>query len=100
MPLMRVCLTHRTRYLANLRCPLCPPKRGRNSAARSQQRAFRTALLAQGDGQCAYRDADGARCPATEGLEAAHVGERYADTGDFNAGALLCPAHHRLLDRG
>jgi hypothetical protein len=100
MPLMRVCLTHRTRYPQGERCPECPPKRGLDTQARKAQAEFRRMLLASSDGQCAYSDADGVRCVEVEGLQAAHVGGRYADTGAFAAGVLCCPAHHRLLDHG
>jgi hypothetical protein len=81
------------------RCPACPPKRGRDTRARAAQRQFRTALLAASDGRCCYVDANGIRCDVTTGLQAAHVGEAYSATGGFEAGAMLCPRHHRMLDR-
>jgi len=100
MPLVRKCLTHRTTYPQGQRCPQCPPKRGLDSAARATQRAFRNALLAQSDGRCAYSDTDGVRCAETIGLQAAHIGGRYADGAPYGPGTLLCPEHHRLLDHG
>jgi hypothetical protein len=81
-------------------CPVCPRKRGLDSAARGAQRGFRNALVAASDGRCAYSDADGERCPVTTGLEAAHIGDRYADTGAYGLGALVCAEHHLLLDHG
>lgn len=96
---VKVCRRHMLRHPLDEPCPLCPPKRGRDSAARAAQRRFRGQLLAASDGQCAYTDADGNRCSITEGLEAAHIGEAYADGAGFASGALLCPTHHRYLDR-
>jgi len=96
---VRICPTHRVRYLKGSSCPQCPPKRGRDSDARAAQRRFRTALLVASDGRCAYSDADGVRCPVTDGLQAAHI-DPYAADGNFAAGAMLCPTHHVLLDGG
>jgi predicted restriction endonuclease len=85
---------------ANERCPRCPPKRGSDSAARKAQAQFREAILGASDGRCAYYDANFVRCPETENLEAAHIGPRYADSGKFELGAMLCPPHHRLHEHG
>ena len=102
MPLVRKCLTHRTTFPQGERCPHPehPRKRGIDTQARAAQAQFRKTLLAAGDGRCAYSDANGERCTETVGLEAAHVGHCYADTGAYGAGALLCREHHRLLDHG
>lgn len=99
MPIVRVCPTCKTRRPNGMPCPCKPPRRGSDSAARGAQRAFRHQLVAESDGQCAYRDADGERCPETENLQAAHY-DGYATDGNFARGALLCPTHHVRLDHG
>ena len=97
MPVVRICRHCRTRFSAP-RCPCRPPRRGSDTAARKAQAAFRAALLAESDGQCAYVGPDNVRCPVTEGLQAAHA-TPYATDGNFGAGAMCCPAHNRALDR-
>lgn len=91
----RICRRHHVRYTGD-RCPLCPPRRGLNSHARAVQRAFRERLLTEQDERCAFHGPDG-RCPVTTNLQAAHA-VPYIEGGPAE-GALLCPVHHRLVDR-
>jgi hypothetical protein len=93
------CDKHRVQYLHGTRCPHCPPRRS-DGAARADQRRFRADLIAAtgGDYRCQYIDQDGVQCPTTEHLQAAHVGQRYADGGGFTTGTMLCSVHHRLVD--
>jgi hypothetical protein len=79
------------------RCPQCPAVRAAGPA-RAAQHAFRQALLAVSDGRCAYTDANGNRCSTTTGLQAAHA-TAYSLDGNYASGCLLCPTHHRAVDR-
>lgn len=92
----RVCRRCRTRYTGT-RCPCLPAKRGKDAVARKGQRDFRRRLIAEQGEQCSFYGPEG-RCPETRNLQAAHVSP-YADDANFEAGALLCAAHHRLFDR-
>lgn len=93
MTIYRYCRRCKSQH-AERHCPTCPPKRGRDTAARAAQRDFRNALLAASDGHCAY-----VGCGEMKGLVAAHLAP-YAADGNFTHGAMLCPVHHRLLDHG
>jgi len=98
MPTYLICPIHRVQYVRGSRCPQCAPDRS-TGAARTAQQKFRQQVLAASDGQCAYSDSAGVRCPiTTTGLQAAHV-TPYADDANYTVGVALCPQHHRTLDR-
>lgn len=94
MPVYLICAAHRVRYARGSRCPACPPKRGKNPT--EQQRARKAALVRDG-GRCTFVGVDGVRCPATTGLEAAHI-TPYSEDGNHVV-TMLCAKHHLALDR-
>lgn len=98
MPITLICPKHHRRHPKGTRCPECPAKRGRNSAAREAQRRFHDAVLAAAGHRCQWILEDDTRCTATLALEAAHL-DPYEVDGNFAAGAALCSVHHRAFDR-
>lgn len=97
--ILKLCTTHGVRHRLGTRCPQCPPKRGRDTAARRLQGEFRKAVVSAAGGMCQFHDANGVQCSSIEGLQAAHF-SRYSSDGNFGVGTLLCKAHHHLVDHG
>lgn len=68
---------------------------------RRRSTAWRHAILAAWDHQCAFCGYDGQLAGSAVGIEAAHV--RWFNLGgpdDPDNGLALCSLHHKLLDRG